>query len=302
MAGGRLYVIRALALSAMSQLWGASPVGVATATGSFAVNQAQVSGKAAIYDGSVVETGKASSTVAVSNGSRIQLNPNSSLVVHGSDAVLEKGSGQLSGAGYELEARTLRIRTDTPGAEAQVRLTGERQVQVAALTGSVRVYSKTGVLVALLDPKMANTFDPYAASPEAFDTSGCLLYHPSDGQFGLAVDNQIYQLTGNNLAPNVGNRVHVVGTNGTAGAMQGVAGIVQASTVEMSAQGGCVAAAQRFAGWTATAPRSTGGNNNGGNHNGNGIDGHGHTGVIAGVAIGGGAAAGLGAYFATRSK
>lgn len=244
---GTLYVLAA-----------ASPaIGTATATGSFAVNQSAVTGKATLFDGAVVETAKSSSRVDLSNGSRIELNANSSLLVNGTQAVLQKGSGQFVGLGsYNLRARTLRIEPTGPSAVAQVRLTGERNVEVAALAGSVRVFSANGILVALLDPRMMNTFDPYAASPEAFDTNGCLLFHPDGKQFGLVVDNQIYQLAGGSLAGNVGNRVHVAGNTGT-GAMQGVAGLVTVTSVQLSDVGGCVAAAGRFPGWSAQGPGGT---------------------------------------------
>src|SRR6185437_4248605 len=130
-------------------------------------------------------------------------------------------------------------------------LTGAREVQVAALNGFVRVFSKTGVLVARLDPRMANTFDPSAAPPDSFDMNGCLIYHPDGRQFGLVVENQLYQAKGSNLARNVGNRVHLVGKLSTETGIQGVSAVVEATSMELTESGGCTASAGRFPGWSA---------------------------------------------------
>lgn len=259
MTGFRVCLCGVLSLGVVTNLWGASPaIGMARAAGNFAVNRSMVSGQATLFDGALVETGNIASRLELANGSRIELNPNSAIAVHASEAVLEKGSGQFVNAGgYAVEARTLRIQTGGPGALAQVRLTGAHNVQVAALEGSARVFSKTGVLVARLDPGLTNTFDPYAAPPDAFDMRGCLLYHPDGGQIGLAVDDQIYQITGAHLAGIVGNRVHAVGSSGTTGAMPGVSAVVGVTSLEVTDVGGCVAAAARFPGWSATPPSGT---------------------------------------------
>jgi hypothetical protein len=250
MAGFNVYLLGAVCLGAVSSLWGSSPaIGTATANGTFAVNKSQVSGSAALYDGTLIETGAASSRLQMSNGSRIDLNANSSLTVRGSEAVLEKGSGEIGAvAGFNLQARTLRIETEGgASAKAEVRLTGERDVLVKALNGPVRVFSRTGVLVALVNPGMGVTLDPYAAPAEDFDMGGCLLKQASGSLFGLAVDNVLYQLTGNaTLLTSVGNRVHIVGTRSTSSALKGATASVAVTKIEVTDKGGCVAAAGSF--------------------------------------------------------
>lgn len=259
MSGFKIYVLGALTLGTLSNVWAASPaIGVATAKGSFAVNQMQVSGSATLFDGSQVRTGIASSRVEMSNGSRIDLNANSTLTVHGSEAVLEKGSSELgTSEGFNLQARTLRIETEGTAAKAEVRLNGERNVLVKALNSPVRVYSKTGVLVAKVNPGMGVTLDPYAAPPDDFDMSGCLLKQSPGSLFGLAVDSQLYQLTGANLDANVGNRVHVTGTRGSAAAaLKGASALVAVTKIEMTDVGGCLAAASRFPGLSGTGGKT----------------------------------------------
>lgn len=262
MAGLNVYLLGALSLGAVSSLWGSSPaIGTATAKGTFAVNKSQVSGSATLFDGSLVETGTASSRLQLGNGSRIDLNANSSVTVHGSEAVLEKGSGEFgAAAGFNLQARTLRIETEGAGAKAEVRLNGDRDILVKALIGPVRVFSKTGVLVALVNPGMGVTLDPYAAPADDFDMSGCLLKQASGPLLGLAVDNVLYQLTGANLGANVGNRVHIVGTRGSSpGGLRGAAASVTVTKIEVTDVGGCLAAAARFDGMTAQAQLGPGG-------------------------------------------
>src|SRR5512133_2190888 len=105
MSGLKLYLFGALSLGLVSGVWAASPgIGTATAKGSFTINQSKVSGSATLFDGTKVETGAISSKIELSNGSRIDLNANSSLTVHGTEAVLEKGSGEIgAAAGFNLQ-------------------------------------------------------------------------------------------------------------------------------------------------------------------------------------------------------
>src|SRR3954447_18245627 len=106
MTGFKLCLVGALALGTIGNVWGSSPaIRVATANGSFAVNNTQVSGSATLFDGSLVETGKASSRLELSNGSHLNLNANSSVELKGAGSVLKTGSGELGAtAGFSLEA------------------------------------------------------------------------------------------------------------------------------------------------------------------------------------------------------
>jgi hypothetical protein len=250
----RICVFAALALGAAGSLWGSGPaIGEATANGAYSVDKAQIVGTSALYDGARVQTGAAPSRVRLRNGSQIDLNANSSVVVRGTEAVLEKGSSQFGAAsGYSLQARTLRIETDGAGAKAVVRLTGERNVLVQAANGPVRVFSKTGVLVALMDRGMGASFDPYAAPPDDFDMSGCLLRSTQSPLFGLAVANQLYQVAGPDLAGNVGNRVHITGARSASPVgLPGASASVTVNKIDMMDVGGCRAAAASFPNMTA---------------------------------------------------
>jgi hypothetical protein len=285
MAGRRVYVLGALTFGLLSSVWGASPaIGTASANGKFAVNKSQVSGSATLFDGALVETGAASSRLELSNGSRITLNANSSLTLRGKETILEKGSGEIGlAAGHHVQARTLRIEGEAANAKAEVRLSGEREVLVKALNSPVRVFSKTGVLVATVDAGMGASFDPYAAPPEAFDMTGCLLRTTAaPTRFGFVGPNNVrYELTGGNLAQHVGNRVRIVGNSATGTPFPGATAVVQVTTVALSDTGGCLAAASTWPGMTAGAPPTV-------VQTGTGMKGSTKA-IIAGVAIGGGA-------------
>jgi hypothetical protein len=298
MAGFRVYVLGALTLGFVSNIWGAGPaIGRATADGKFAVNRTQVAGSATLSDGALVETGAVSSRLELSNGSSIKLNANSSLTVRGSEAILEKGSGEIGlAAGYNIQARTLRIDSGTANAKAEVRLNGDRQVVITALNAPVRVFSKTGMLVATVDAGMGNTFDPYAAPPEAFESTGCVLRtSTSPVRYGFVGPNNVrYELTGANLGQHVGNRVRIVGNTAAGSALSGASGVVQVTTATLSDAGGCLAAAQSWPPMTASGGTPTS------------VDGPGMATstkvIIAGVAIGGATGAIVGLSGGDKSK
>src|ERR1017187_10703530 len=141
MAGLNVYLLGALSLGAVSSLWGSSlAIGTATAKGAFGVNKTKAAGSAQLFDGSSVETGAAAWRLQLNNGSLVNLNANSSVTVSGTEAVLVKGSGEFgAAAGFNLQARTLRVETAGSGAKAEVRLSGDREVLVKALTGSTQI-------------------------------------------------------------------------------------------------------------------------------------------------------------------
>jgi len=302
MASLKLYLAGALTLGTLSIAWGSSPaIGIATADGTFAVNKTQVTGSAKLFDGSLVETGAASSRVALDNGSRIDLNANSAVALRGSEAELVKGSGTLGApGGFVFRARTLRI--ETQGGQAEIRLSGDRNVAITAMNGPVRVFSKTGVPVALVTAGMGMTFDPFAAPADDFDMSGCLVKLSNGSLYGLVADGTRFELMGNpQLAALKGNKVHVIGTKTTnAAGLKGAGAVIQVSKVELVDRGGCLAAAaswpepERMDGTPATGGTTgSGGPTTAAKSN--------KTAIIAGVAIAG-AGGGIAAAVCCKSK
>jgi hypothetical protein len=212
----RSFMVLACVLT-MSQLLLAAPpvIGVAMAKGNFRVNESPVVGNANLFEGTVVETGKASSSIRIEKGAQVSLASDSRGRVYVDRLVLERGTSELGTAnGYKVEALGLRIETTTPGSSARVALQdGGKLVQVAALSGPVRVLSSEGFLVGNVAAGHSLEFEPQsagAAAPSAM--SGCLV--KTDGDFFLTENTSgvKIQLLGSNLDREAGNTVEVVGT------------------------------------------------------------------------------------------
>jgi hypothetical protein len=88
------------------------------------------------------------------------------------------------------------------------------------------------------------SFAMQASATGTMTRTGCLLY--KDGHFILQDENtqEISELTGINLAANVGNRVEVTGTAAEAKPSVAIATVVlNVSTVTTKSQGGCLSVA-----------------------------------------------------------
>jgi hypothetical protein len=81
----------------------APAIGIVTASGHFSVEGSQVWGNATLFDGATVETGSASSDLALQNGVKLQLGAGSRARIWKNRMVLEKGAAQLAApASFEV--------------------------------------------------------------------------------------------------------------------------------------------------------------------------------------------------------
>jgi hypothetical protein len=190
-----------------------SAIGLVVANGSFQLDRSSVRGSATLFDGNVIETNISSSQLHLNHGVSLRLAAESRARVYESRLVLEKGIGQLESTHYRIEAASLQVEADKPGATARVQLTGPKRVVVAARDGEVRVSNSDGVLIARLDSGREMAFEPQesgAAAPTK--VSGILAL--KDGKF-IVVDrttNVTMQLQGTGLEGEVGNLVEITGT------------------------------------------------------------------------------------------
>lgn len=201
-------------LCALSSSFAASPaIGLVTAEGSFQLDHSSVWRNATLFDGAVVETNVSSSSLQLDNGVRMRLAAKSRARVFESRLVLEKGIGQLESLNYRIEADSLQVTADKPGATARVQVTGPNRIVVAARQGTVRVSNSEGVLIAKLDSGHAMAFEPQANSTTTVTkVSGILAL--KDGKFIVVdrVTNVTMQLQGAGLDKEVGNLVEITGT------------------------------------------------------------------------------------------
>jgi hypothetical protein len=178
---GRLIVHTLMLLlltGALVSSFAAAPaIGIATARGSFLIDNATVQGNTTLFDGALVETSAAPSLVQLQAGTRMRLGSTSRGRVYSDRLVLEKGEGQMDSAlHYRIEARSLQIVPDSSQATAHVALRGTARVAVAVLAGAVRVTTAEGTLLAKLEPGRALEFEPQDAGASApFSVAGCLL-------------------------------------------------------------------------------------------------------------------------------
>jgi hypothetical protein len=225
---------------------------------------------------------------------RLEVGTHSQLKIFAARAVLEKGAGQVEARPeYSLEARSLRINAAGAKAIARVQLDGGDAIQVSAVNGPVRVSTSSGILLANLAAGRNLRFVPQAGAADAFEVTGCLLR--KSGRF-IIVDQttgQVFELQGQDVAPQLGNRVLVRGV-GVAGAEPPA---IRVQSMAQVAPGGCLATASSVGadpppGAVATGqPTPKAEPSKGVNKA-----------VIAGVIIGGGAAAGIGIAMAGKNK
>ncbi len=134
-------------------------IGVASALGTFSVNNAKVEGNANIFNGSQIRTDQASSRVFLQNGAALTLGTYSAATLYKDHVVLQQGSAKVEGInGYSIQAGSLRIQGAEALSQAVVRLEGSR-VQVAALTGSIKVFTQRGALLNRINAGSASEFE-----------------------------------------------------------------------------------------------------------------------------------------------
>jgi hypothetical protein len=252
----RVAVTAVVLCTSIPYLLASGPViGFAMADGSFQLDRSTIRGNATLLDGSTLETGAAASRLQLNDGVQLKLAPESRARIFAARTVLEQGTGQLqSSSAYNIEALGLRITSAEPNSVAQVRLQAAKTVQVAALTGAVRVTNAAGVVVGNLVAGMSVAFTPQAGSQAPTTASGCLL---SKGGKLILVDqttNVTLEVEGSGLAGEVGNQVKVTGSPSSAApTVSGATQVVTVSTVDRVAKGGCASVAKKVGAATGAA-------------------------------------------------
>jgi hypothetical protein len=277
----------------------ANPViGIVAASGHFTLQGSEVWGNATLFEGATIETGSASSQLALKNGVKVQLGAQSKARIFADRVTLERGVGQISpAASFELDAAGMKIK----GAGLRVNL-GE-QVEIAALTGPAKVSNAEGATLAAIPVGRQMNLSFQAAQTGTLSRSGCLLYKES--HFILQDENtmEVVELAGSDLAPNLGNRVQVRGTASTAKPAVSIATtVLNVNAVSPESTGGCLVVASTLNAQTemprGAAPQSAGNTNPAPagqtpKASGGGMSSGAKAAIIIGVAGGGGAGAAI---------
>lgn len=135
------------------------PIGVASALGSFTLNDAKIEGNANVFEGSEITTTTASSRVYLESGAMLTLGVNSDARFYKDHLLLQGGATRVTGMNhYAIQAGDYKVQIAEPLSDAVVRIAGS-QVQVAALTGAVNVFNQKGALLSRVSAGTASAFD-----------------------------------------------------------------------------------------------------------------------------------------------
>jgi hypothetical protein len=225
-------------------------IGIVTASGHFTLDRSQVWGNATVFEGSVVETGSASSEVALRNGAKLQLAKDSRARILSDHVVIEKGIGQVSAPeSFEVNVANLRIHST-----GRLRVNLGQTVEIASLLGSARVASASGMLLAAIPAGRVMNFSPQAANGTVTRT-GCLLF--KDNHYIMQDENtqEVVELSGGeNLGAQVGNRVEVTGAASSAKPAVSIATLVlNIASIAPKTSGGCLSVAANLNAQTEAA-------------------------------------------------
>jgi hypothetical protein len=128
-------------------------IGMATAPGSFRVNNSTVKGSASVLNGMHVGTDEAPSYLVLSGGSQVSLSARSSGQVFKDRLVLEHGAMRIDRAdNFSVDTGTVRIIPADPLSKMKILVGDQNNVSVNVLSGEARVTNLKGVEVARVYP------------------------------------------------------------------------------------------------------------------------------------------------------
>ena len=156
---------------------GSPAIGIVTASGTFTLENSRVWGNSTLFDGSTVETGQASSSLALRNGVKLELGAASKAKIFEHRTILEKRRGR---DGRHIRNRRGGIEDHFSGRAARVAVMADR-VEVAAVSGPARVSTGAGLLLASIPAGRSMSFSMQAGATGAVTRTGCLVY--KDGHF-----------------------------------------------------------------------------------------------------------------------
>jgi hypothetical protein len=123
-------------------------IGVVMSQGTILINDAQTPGNATVFSGTTLQTQRASSQVQLKDGAQVRFDSDSRGKIFSDHVDLQQGSAKISD--FSANANGLKIQA-TGNSSANVTLKG-KVVEVAAITGDVRVFNATGGNVANILP------------------------------------------------------------------------------------------------------------------------------------------------------
>lgn len=185
----------------------APAIGVAMSEGTIVVNDALTPGNTTVFSGTTLQTQRASSQVQLKDGAQVRLDSESRGRIFNDHVDLQQGSARI--AGYTANASGLKIQAKGDSS-ASVTLKG-KVVEVAALSGDVRVFNAAGVNVANILPGRALDLQAQGASAGSMSSLvGCPVKSGNNFLVTDETSNVTMQLRGGKIVP--GQHVQVTGS------------------------------------------------------------------------------------------
>jgi hypothetical protein len=217
-------MVRNLAVAAMivatlsNASAGTVAIGTASARGDMRVDQYKVNGNATLFDGSVVETDKATADLRLDKGVAVTISTDSRATLYRDHLVLQKGASELSSSTpFQVEANSLRVTANASDSRGVVEVKSGSTVEVAALSGSFGVTNNKGALLARVVPghPLSFSLEAGAGAPtsgaQPFEGTG-ILSKAADGNFVLTIGDASFQIISKDLDKLVGKKVTIKGT------------------------------------------------------------------------------------------
>jgi hypothetical protein len=221
-----LAALMLFSFSAAYAVAGSGSIGTVSARGDLRIDGYTVQGNGTLFDGSAIETGKATATLRLENGTEITMDSNSSGIVHRDRLDLLKGKSQLKAAKspFYFEADGLRVSPGSTNAQGVVAIDSQRAVEVASISGDLKIVNEAGLALAHVTPgssmsllQQASQHEsqpaPIPASANGTTVTEVGVVTFDEGHFYLyAVDGTKYQLEGRDFQKLDGQKIEVTGT------------------------------------------------------------------------------------------
>ena len=224
-----------------------SSIGIVVTSGLAQVDGAVVRGNSTLFQGSVVQSGTATSDLMLPGGSNLLLQADSAVKVYREYAVLEHGAAVQRGSNT-LVADGLKVSSLSPQGAVFVAIQDGSRLSVAAQGGAAEVRNPAGDLIARLEPGKARSFAIQATSPTPTTTAQSpappgtqltlhgILHKDHPGRYGHFLLTDIpskvtYELQGPGLDDLVGASVEVTGSSFDTAPAEGASQVLSVSDV-----------------------------------------------------------------------
>ncbi len=161
----KMYLVAGFLIAYSTLAAASTAIGTASARGDIRIDGYAITGNATLFDGTAVETSQASATLRIQNGTEIKLATDSMGTLYRDHMVLLHGSSEVStSSAFRLDAGGISVVPASGNARGVVSVSGLGNVQVAALSGDLKVTSSSGQVLASVRPGVPLSFALQAGS------------------------------------------------------------------------------------------------------------------------------------------